>query len=462
MSQLLPPTDGTNVRDMIQSVVDREGVAHLGPGRFVIDGKSPSSRWDCLQLRGGQSIIGSGPSTILEFRGEGITVNPVTGVQSGDWRGIGITGDDNMVADLGIDTGALTKTSEQTHAMSVIGRARHTTIRNIMFRHPVRRNQDGIALPGGDCVKIGGYISNNTPVSAIIEGCHFIEADRSGIASIGGFEALIIRGCIFYDTSDQDVDIEAPIGEGGNVLCDGNIHLWNPARKNGLAMQIAFKFGLNVTVTDCIFDGRGVFFGGLHRLTMNGCTIIHKTSGAPTLDIVKSNDDVKIVGCTIIRESSALPNSLVKIQHHHSGMSGSVSIQGCDLRNETASPSILNAQSMKRLKLVGNTFEWRPTEVPAGTTHTLVSLATLAQRCESLTATSNEFIGPAHRALQFDDKNKGLGLVTLAGNTAPMPIYVQRVTKTETGQLVPFGPVVSSGNNWPAPIGGFADFEPGR
>lgn len=446
MTFLLPPADGSNARDLIQSTILRDNVARLGPGRFVIDGKLPSSRWDCLQLQGGQSIIGSGPSTTLVFRGEGITVHPVTGVQSGDWRGINITGDDNMLADFAVDTSAMTKTSEQTHAMSVIGRARHLTIRNIVFRHPIRRDATGAVLPGGDCLKIGGYLTNNTPVSAIIDGCHFVECDRSGISSVGGFEALLIRGCVFYDTSDQDIDIEGASGQASNIFCHGNIHLTNPARTNGLAMQIGLQRGLNVHVADCIFDGRGIFYGGLERLLMSNCTVVHKQSGAPTIHVVKANDDVRFVGCTIVRTPAALPNTVLKVQHHGTGMAGIVDIDNCTIRNESQSPSCINIQSAREVGLSRTRFEWRPTGVPAGTTHTLVAVAGLAQRTEALGMHTCRFAGPAQRALSINDKDAGIGAVTLTGNTSPIPIYVQRVTQTPW-------PIVSSGNNWPTPLG---------
>lgn len=451
MATLAPPADGSDARDLIQAAILRDGIARLGPGWFVIKAKSPGSRWDCLQLRGRQSIVGSGPSTVLAFEGSGITQHPTTGITSGDCRGISIYGDNNLVADCLIDTSRWVDTSEQTHPVHVTGPARHNTIHGVTFYHPQRFDPAGSPWPGGDCIKIASY--DKTPSSTLIEGCHFVECDRSAIASVGGFEALIVKGCIFYSTGDQDIDVEGSEQTGENILLDGNVH--RTSKGGGYAIQIGLREGRNVHVANCILDGRGIFFGGTKRLTLSNTTIVQRQSGAPTVDVVKATDDVRLIGCTIVRAASALPNTVVKVQHHGTGMPGTVDLDGCTIRNETGSASCLNVQSAREVGLRGSRFEWRPSTGQLGATHTLTSVAGLAQRTDALTVNGCRFSGPATRALQINDKDKGIGLVTLTGNTSAIPIYVQRATST------PFGPIVSSGNNWPAPIGN-GEFTEGR
>lgn len=450
---LAVPVDGTNMGATIQGWADRCGLARIGTGRFVITGKLVSSRWNALVLDGDKSIVGSGPASVLVFEGDGISVHPTTGIQSGDWRGISITGDNNLVADLTIDTSSLVNTSEQTHAIHITGPAHNNTIRGLWFQHPVRRDPSGRAWPGGDCIKIASY--ETTPSSTHILGNQFVTCDRSGVASVGGFDGLIISDNTFHEVGDQDVDVEGAGNVGRSFLANGNIHKLGKRSTSGLAIQVGLRDGFGINVSNSIFDGRGVFFGGVRAVTFANNTIHHRKGDAPTLDFVKVTDEVKIIGNRITRAGTTWPNAVVKIQHHGTGTPGLIEIADTTIRNETPIATALTVQSAHTVRLSNNTFQWAPSTVPAGSTHTLVGIAGLAKRTDVLTVQGNLFTGPAQRALQFNDKDAGIGVVTLTGNTSMVPIFCQRVM---TGA---FGPLVANGNNWPVPLGN-CSFEVGR
>lgn len=446
-STLAATGDDSDMRLTIQALADRCGTVRLGVGRFVIDGKLAWSRFAALELDGGKSIVGSGPATVLVFRGAGRTTS------GGDYHAISIRGDHNLVADVTIDTSALVDTTEQTHAVHITGPARGNTIRGVWFLHPPRFDLAGVVFPGGDCIKITSYAS--APSITTITGNHFVECDRSGIASVGGFESLIVANNTFHSTGDQDFDTEQPEQIGRNLVLDGNVHRVGKRSGGSYAIQVALREATNVSITNSILDGRGVNLYGVKTLVFDGVIVRQRQSGGPTLDITKTSDDLRITDSHIVREATALDNVVVKVQHHHTGMPGLVEISNTTIRNETKVATLVNVQSARGFKLHGDTLQWRPLEVPAGASHTLVAVATTAQRLELLAVSDTTFSGPAARAVQFNDKEFGIGAVTLTGNTSMVPISCQRVT---TGA---FGPLVSSGNNWPAPLGNCV-FEAGK
>lgn len=415
-----------NMGPTIQRALDEDGHVRLGPGIHLIS-KSVGARWDCLKMRGEQSIIGSGPATVLMFEGAGRSAS------GGDWRGIGITGNDNLIENCTIDTRGLVDTEEQTHPIHVTGPSRNNTIRSVWFYHP-ERVVDGVRQSGGDCIKIASYEA--TPSSMLIDGCHFVESDRSAIASVGGIESLIVRGCTFYSTVDQDIDIESITGVAKNILLHGNVHHTSKRATSGYAIHIGLHRGHNVQIADCILDGRGALFGGLERVMLSGTTVVQRHGYSPTVEFIKDCDDVRVSGCTIVRESTATPNSVFRVQSRGTGMPGTIDIDNCTLRNETTAAEVAEFYSAREVVLSGCRFEWRPTSRGIDRVgETLVTVMGFVQTTD-LDVHGCRFVGPVDNAIAARSRGLGVRSFTATGNRSLAPVLAEGVT------------VVGSGNRW--------------
>ena len=447
------PDDGIDDQDAIQAALDERGCALLDrPGVWDVVGKLGLSRvngrFDALQLLGGQSIRCASPAVRLAFSGD---------ADGNDWRGIAMYGDDNLIEGCLIDTSGLVNTEEQSHAVHLTdmpvhsGPSHHNTIRGNIFYHP-QRGGTNTSLGGGDCIKAGGYSTPSSTgasltISLEVSGNHFVDCDRSGVASIGGFRGLVIKGNIFYQTGDQDLDIEGN-NDGEDLVVSGNVFQAGVKSGGGFAVSLAAPNVRRAVFSDNVLNGRGLFVGGAKRLVISGNVIEQKQSGAPALQVIKNVDEVIVVGNTIVRLSTALPQQVVTFTHHNSGSPGTILFSDNLVRSETTTATTLNIQSALTVTLVGNRFEWAPPSTPVGTT-ALVSVTGAARRTEALVVTGNMFSGPVARPIQWHGKNAGMGAVTLTGNTAIGATGGAHCQEEPTG-VNPLGPQVSSGNNWPA------------
>jgi hypothetical protein len=243
------PDDGMDDRLEIQAALDHQGCADLGPGVYNvrINPDGGLAGISALVVKDGRSLRGFGPRTVLKF----------VGVAHGDWNGIRMSGANELVSDLMIDTSGLTGTSEQAHAIQVqgnpatiIGTTKGATVRSVWFNHPVRTTSGGVSIPGGDCLRLLGEATNNVTVT--ITSNHFLDCDRSGIAIQRGTFGAIIAGNTFYRTGDQDIDVEMTgDGLGGDWSITGNVFLPGKLRPISVALSGA-RAATNIVFSDNI------------------------------------------------------------------------------------------------------------------------------------------------------------------------------------------------------------------
>jgi hypothetical protein len=142
--------DGLDDSAAIKQALDTQGCADLGAGVYDVftpNPRNPAQRYDMVSIGTGQSLRGVGAATRLRFSGD---------AGRSDWHGVGLVGNDALLADLTLDTSALVNTDEQTHAVHVTGPALHVTIRGVWFYHPQRGGTE-TPLGGGDCIKVVSY-----------------------------------------------------------------------------------------------------------------------------------------------------------------------------------------------------------------------------------------------------------------------------------------------------------------
>ncbi len=456
--------DGLDDRAVIQAALTAGCSVQLGNGDYTIVTPIPRLagvlKYDILSVPTGASLRGLGPATRLVFSGD---------AGHADWHGVGLMGNDASVSELSIDTTALVNTEEQTHAIQITAPALHVSVSRIWFYHPSRGGTSG-TLGGGDCLKIVGYSTAIPPriVSAAIADSQFVECDRSGIASIGGFYGLTITGSTFHNTGDQDIDVEGNNPAGSLVAAD-NVFLMGPRAQSSLSISYTAPSLDLFTFSNNVVDGRGLILYSAKRGVITGNTITIRKGYEPAIKILKASGDVAISGNTIVRTAAANAASLVWIAHLNTGMPGTFVLTGNVLRNETnwAQSVISEAAS---LTMASNSLEWAPpAEAVLGSVRSLIAVQGIDAKVLSFALTDNTLRGPATQFVQLRGDRYGIGSVTVQGNTGVgaqptpggLPPIGVRCELTSTLPLtaagavpaIPIGPVVISGNNWPASTG---------
>ena len=411
------------------------GCAHLGPGTYDVVGKVPGSRWDALILRGA-TLRGSGPATVIRFSGD---------AGGNDWRGLSLYADDNLVADITLDTSGLTNTEEQTHAIHLTGPTQRNTIRGVTINHP-SRGPSSSNLGGGDCIKIASYPTAQSTTQILNN--HFRDCDRSGIATVGGFHGMVISNNTFYATGDSDLDVEAN-GAGSDLIVTSNVFLLGKPGISAIAVSLSAPLIERVVFSNNTLEGRGVFVMGGQRMAIANNIIEQRQGFAPTLHVIKNSQEVLITGNVITRTAPADPNPVVKIVNHGTSSPGTVVFSSNIVRNSTNIATCLLVQSASDLLVSGNQFEWRPLAPVAGI-HVLVGVYGAIRKVETFLFAGNVMRGSA-RPLTFNAKDAGVGRVVLQGNTA---IGHTEGVQCQDVAANPLGPIVSSGNNWPAVVPG--------
>ena len=302
--------DGKDDYAAIKKALDTQRCADLGAGIYDVftpNPRDPAQRYDMVSIGTGRSLRGIGAATRLRFSGD---------AGRSDWHGVGLVGNDTLLADLTLDTSALVNTEEQTHAVHVRGPALHVTIRGVWFYHPQRGGTE-TTLGGGDCIKVVSYETETS--STLIMGNHFVLCDRSGVSSVGGFRGMTIQGNTFYDTGDQDIDIEAN-NLGHDLIVTNNVFLLGAVTSGTFAVALSAPRLDRFVFSDNILNGRGVFIYSARGGTITGNTILSTRGGDKSLEIIKANDDITISNNVIVRTSTAGPNAVVSVspqQHRH-------------------------------------------------------------------------------------------------------------------------------------------------
>ncbi len=376
------PNDRMDDRPAIQEALTNNGCVRLGPGRYTL--ARPSGRLPVLGLISrGASLRGSGPATVLEF----------TGSSAGDWRGIQITGDDAVLADLSLDASQLSIADEQSHVVEVLG-AERALLTGLHLRHPAR------PVPNGDCIRLLGEETNK--VSALITNNYFLDCDRSGIGIQRGVYGLRISGNTFYKSGDQDIDMEMTgTGRGGDLIIAQNIFR-NPAGNGGIAAAFAGISAHRLIFADNIVDGRGLNLYNVTQAKITGNLIIQRGLGS-AIGLVKANDDILISGNTLLRESDK-PGSVIAASHHNAGLPGIIRITDNTIRDTGLQEPAITIQSALEVYLTNNRI--------SGQASTGTRISGIIRETALVVAHSNTWRGFATSLVIGN-----IGSVSLIGNT---------------------------------------------
>lgn len=401
------PDDGIDDRAAIQTALDTQGCADLSSGTYDVAVTLPrtGSRYDLLVLAGGRTLRGVGPATVIRFSGD---------AGRSDLRGIGMTGDNNLVADLTLDTTALENTEEQTHAIQITGPALNQRVSGNWFRHPSLG-----ASAGGDCIKVVGYEQTATTpdmrVSMIVTGNVFDQCDRSGIAIHSGIREAVIGNNLFLATGDQDIDLEGSGGAVDSIVISNNA--FRRSINNGVSVAIAAGLTRRAVFSGNVVDGGRLFTYNVERLTVTGNVF---TVPWQAIEMVKMSKEVSIAGNAFAgTDDTATAGMMISATHHNSGMPGVVSITGNTFRATNPTGLFIAVTSAESVSIANNSFAWSPATV---TPNRVAALAYgLVRPTEAISFTNNIVSGPYARTLMVTNSYEassggGIRAVTFAGN----------------------------------------------
>lgn len=398
------PNDGIDDGPAIRGALESGArCAELGPGEYDVETRRDTGHYyDMLLLSGGARLRGAGPTTTLRFSGTS---------EQHDWRGIALTGDDNEVADLRIDTSALTDTEEQTHAVYVRGPVTGASIHGITFAHPERGPTPG-SLAGGDCLMVSGYENGQRVESLRIYGNAFAECDRSGVSIHGGTHGLVIADNTFAGTGDQDIDAEST-EPNSDWAITGNVirHAGSPWAVDLTGSQLE-----RLTFANNTIDGGGVFTTNISQASITGNVI---ASSATALKMIKTSEDVVISGNAITLLAGGPANhSNISISHQSGSRPGSLLIAGNRLRNYATATMLVSLQSERDATITGNTLEWSPAATPPGVVAFIYTGGTGA-RVDSLLVSGNTLraSAPAWGVYASATSEYGVDRLTVVGNS---------------------------------------------
>lgn len=421
-----------STREDLQAAINgATGPLQLEAGVYEIDmppGVAGHRRpYAALDL-GNVALQGVGPDTILRFVGD---------AGMADWYGIAVTG--GRVADLTIDTSALTGTSEQTHAIQIAGPSSGARIERVVFHHPARGT-----MKGGDGVRLLGY-ANAIVNDVRISGCTFV-CDRSGVAAHSGAHNLTIEDCDFIDVGDQDIDGEGSGSHRDWVIARNRFRL-STTPQGDFAIQLHLIDGARVT--DNRFHGRGVFVLSGCRVEFDGNTIIRATaaSGVGAIEIDKASAGVHIHHNTIVRMASAGAGFVIRCMPRDTSSPSNVTIDRNTLV-QLASGDVINATGVVGLVATRNTVV-SGTQLSAANSYGIALQGSPTTRTDSIAVEDNAWLGPLAGCVGINGAYAGAGTLHASGNVAMGPFAGVRAGNVNATT----GPVALGDNQWPAPVG---------
>lgn len=446
------PNDNVDDRAAIQCLLDRDkhlDLTEYGLGVYNVVTPVPRppglSGWPIIKLPANSTLRGAYAATTIKFSG---------GTESGDWWGLtaykvsGVT-----ITGISVDTSALIHSNEQTHAVYIRGPAEEITVSGLRINHPRRTRPDGVNIyNGGDCIKITGYPTEL--VSAKIESTWFKKCQRSGVASTGGSRSLVIDGNTFFDTGDQDIDVEAS-QTSASVSVTNNHTFVGPNPEGPWSMQFTMVERLNFSGNHLY--GRGVHVFNSAVVEMSDSTIyrtIHE-SGEPVIQLLKSSKNISMSNLHLWR----LVNTAGAVVHagfHTSGYPGGLVMTGNSFYSQGDAALVVTSNSTD-LSLVGNRLERL---VATGYTNSraieIVSGSLTQTKAANISA--NTILGPFDSAIRLNGSGLGFKAVNITGNIAPDA--TTGLTCAASAGLAA-ARIVSSANNWPATVCTGATVSPG-
>jgi hypothetical protein len=343
-----------------------------------------------------------------------------------------MTGNDNLVSNLVLDTTGLTNTSEQTHAIQITGPAKGQVVTAVWFRHPSLG-----AGAGGDCIKVVGY-DPDQQVSLAVSNNVFSQCDRSGVAIHSGVTDAVIANNLFLATGDSDIDLEGTGGAIDNLSVTGNVF------RRSLNGSVSVSIGAGLT-RRAVISGNTLGGGRLYAYNVEYLTVTGNAFQVPTtaIEMVKMSKEVVISGNTFLQtDDAATSGGAISCNHHESGKPGSISISGNTFRSSNQVGTFLNLISAEDVAIRGNTFVWTPTTVPSG--RPLAVVYGIVQPTEAILFSDNLVRGGYARVLQVTNSYEtsnggGIRAVTFAGNVMRGPTAALYCPTPGPGPYVSYG-----------------------
>lgn len=394
----------------------------LGPGVFDLPTPPRPRPYAMLTVAPGQLLCGTGPLTVLNFHGS-------AGLQ--DWRGVQLAGE---IRDLSIDTSTLVDTSEQTHAIHVLGPAAGVRIHDLTINHPARGSQNG-----GDCIDAVGYAPASYVDDLSIRDVTFAHCDRAGVQIHGGARHLTIDRNSFVDTGDLDINTE-PGHDSSDWLVTRNVFHASPNNQGGIAVAFDVITGARLIANTI---ERGVYLFGCKGCAVVGNTITAQSGHSGnqgTIDAIKGSNDLTIADNTITRVAGSDVGAVIHIGPHGTERSSGVRITGNRLEQQTPT-DVVYLEGVTDACIADNDVAYTATGKASGIRAMGSGLAT----SEALTIVDNRFTGGLRSAVYVagSANRAAIGSLMAARNSGAMPGLV---CENMFGVL---GPLTLAYNAWP-------------
>ncbi len=293
-----------------------------------------------------RTFSGQGPSSRLVMTASG---------GNGAWSGVRLLGSNIVVRELSITVEAW-DTEEQTHAFSVAGPSSGVLFTAVHVSNPVRYRPDGTMWPSGDCIRLGGGNTDAQVVRrVVITASIFQNCDRSGLQVQREVEDVVVAGCAFHDTGDQDIDVEATgTSRVDGLVITGNTFSGGQQGNFAIAVQCTAGICSNVTISNNVFRSRGIYAFNAEYLAISGNIVRNQALGIdPTIWIHKYARDVVVANNVVTRDGVSGP--LFAVKDHNSGYPRNVSIRGNTARQNTGGP-IFQYRGAQAIVVADNSF----------------------------------------------------------------------------------------------------------
>jgi len=361
------PTSATMDRNRValQRAIDDAIAAGGGKICFPAGHNFPINRSTVLSNGWGVSVPSSN-ITELSFSGEGATIRFGRATGQGKFVGIQVMGTGPVrFHGITFSQKGIATMAEQQH-MVQLGDGRVRGARDVLFYNC--RFANGV---GGDGIRLLGSGSTDSSLvqDIVVDNCAFVGCDRSGISFQRGVRRVLVTGCSFSGTIDQDIDCE-PTGAGlmGQIKIIGNTFLRDG---NGSASVTLTGQG-GTDVNDQIVFANNVVYGGqlkvrkVSNLLITGNTI---NTGAATgstaaIEIGNYARNVTVSNNAVTRPATSSAGGVIEVLYEESRPEN-VHISGNTLVQDTPDKAAVKSDSAKTITINDNIIVCSVGGVPA-------------------------------------------------------------------------------------------------
>lgn len=440
------PGDGIDDRAAIQAACDApQRCAYLPTGAYDVvtipRPPLPGRRAIAMIVGDGCSIFGDGPAnTVVSFRGS---------ASGQDWDGIRLTGTSPSLHDLTLrTTGAVTETTEWTHAVKMLGPSTGPSMYRVTIDHPILSGEKR-----GDCLDLVAYNDGRLITGGRIHDNEFEHCDRSGVAVHSGTRDLEITDNHFPDTGNTGLDFEGT-GDTSDVLIAFNRFELSPGDHGQQEIQLQLVDDVRVTSNVLLGRSIDVHQGNRVRIDHNTITLTQPTSGA-VISVGKDASHVTIERNTLTRSASAGPGSIVRAAPHGTGTPDHLTIND-NVVTQLATGHIVEASGIVGLDVLRNhvTYAGGPGFYGVWANG---SAGEFGVRTTDVHVWGNTFTGPLRGVVGVSGSYAGAGSVGSSDNVTTGAIGGIVCSGVAAGSGV-LGPVTSTRDSIPAPACGLAGF----